>query len=104
MLKCFFFLLLLLSVFLPVSARAEDQSPTRGAALMNACGACHGPEGHSQGAIPAIDAIARENMVAALRAFRTGERQCTVMTRIAKGLNDDDIAALAAYVAAKQAH
>jgi sulfide dehydrogenase cytochrome subunit len=69
---------------------------------MKACAACHGPEGHSQGAIPSIDTMTQESFTAALRAFRSGERQGTIMTRVAKGLDDDDIAALAAYVATKQ--
>jgi cytochrome c553 len=80
----------------PASAVA-DQLTSRGAALAHACAACHGPEGRSQGAIPSLNTISRENFVAALQAFRSGERQGTVMNRIAKGLDDADIAAVAAY-------
>lgn len=93
---------ILLLVLAQVSAaRAADQPTTRGAALLNACAPCHGPNGHSQGAIPSLDTLSRKNMVTALRAFRSGERQGTVMNRIAKGLSDDDISALAAYVATR---
>ena len=77
------------------AAGAADQLAARGAALMNACAACHGPNGHSQGAIPSIDTLSRKNLVTALRAFRAGKRQGTVMNRIAKGLSDDDIDAIA---------
>jgi cytochrome c553 len=38
-------------------------------------------------------------MRTALQAFRTETRKSTVMHRIAKGLNEDDIAAVAAYFA-----
>jgi len=80
------------------SVDAADHVTTRGAALMNACAACHGPGGHSQGVIPSIDAMPKENFVAALRAFRSDERQGTVMNRIAKGLDDADIEAVTAFL------
>jgi cytochrome c553 len=33
-----------------------------------------------------------------MKAFRTGQRQATVMDRIAKGFNDDETRAIAAWV------
>jgi cytochrome c553 len=97
-LKVFVFLILVsfLAQMFP-SSTAADQLTSRGAALAHACAACHGPDGRSQGAIPSINTISQENFVAALQAFRSGERQGTVMNRIAKGLDDADIAAVAAY-------
>jgi sulfide dehydrogenase cytochrome subunit len=79
-----------------VAANAEV---ARGAALAHACAACHGPNGHSQGAIPSIDTLSPEDISAALTAFRAGTRQGTVMLQIAKGLDEADIHAVAAYVA-----
>lgn len=96
--------ILLLVLAQASTARAVDQLTARGTALMNACAACHGPNGHSQGAIPSIDTLSRKNMVTALRVFRAGKRQGTVMNRIAKGLSDDDIDAIATHVAAAQSH
>ena len=81
---------------------AADSAALRGAALANACAACHGPDGRSQGAIPSIDALSAEDFVVALKAFRAETRQGTVMNRIAKGLDEADIAALAAYFATLQ--
>lgn len=80
-------------------AAAADQIVLRGAALANACAACHGPDGRSQGAIPSIATMPSETLVGALRAFRTGTRQGTVMNRIAKGLDEADIEALAVHFA-----
>lgn len=79
-----------------VSVMADPVS-SRGAALAYACAACHGPEGRSQGAIPSLPMISRESFVAALEAFRAGNREGTVMNRVAKGLDDADIAAVASY-------
>ena len=92
-------LALLVVVLLLPDVAAADAVAVRGTALANACAACHGPDGRSQGAIPALDALSAEDFVAALKAFRTEARKGTVMNRIAKGLDDGDIAAVAAYFA-----
>jgi cytochrome c553 len=36
-------------------------------------------------------------IVAAMRAFRSGQRSATVMDRIAKGFSDDEVKAIAAW-------
>jgi sulfide dehydrogenase cytochrome subunit len=79
-----------------------DPASARGPALANACAACHGPEGRSQGAIPSIDSLPAEDFIAALKAFRADVRKGTVMNRIAKGVNDAEISAMAAYFAGRQ--
>ena len=74
-----------------------DSSLSHGAAVVNACAACHGPDGQGKGAIPSFNTLPKGSIVETLRAFRSGERQGTVMNRIAKGLDDADIEAIAAY-------
>ena len=74
--------------------------PTRGAAWAQACAACHGPDGRSQGAIPALDRLSAEEFRAAMRAFRTEERQGTVMNQITRGLSEADVEAVTTYFAA----
>lgn len=86
---------------LSVPATAADQFTVRGAALANACATCHGPDGRSRGAIPSIHSLSKESLLIALRAFQTGQRQGTVMNRIVKGLDDEDMEAVAAYLAVK---
>jgi cytochrome subunit of sulfide dehydrogenase len=88
-------------LILPAAAAAEAVA-SRGTALANACAACHGPDGRSQGAIPSIDNLPAGNFTMALKAFSTGTRQGTVMNRIAKGLDDAEISATAAYFATRQ--
>jgi cytochrome subunit of sulfide dehydrogenase len=41
-------------------------------------------------------------MVAAMQAFRRGQRPATVMDRIAKGFSDDEIKAIAAWYGAQR--
>ncbi len=69
------------------------------AVLANACANCHGPDGHSPGAIPAIDALGADELQAALEAYRDGSREGTIMNRIAKGYSDAEITAIAGYMA-----
>jgi cytochrome c553 len=79
------------------SVAAGDSGMARGQALVNACAACHGPDGRSQGAIPSIDNLSAADFISALQAFRTEIRKGTVMNRIGKGIDDAEIAAMAAY-------
>ena len=90
--------LLVVALGLPGIA-AADPAALRGAALANACAACHGPDGHSQGAIPSLTTLSSADIITALQAFRAETRQGTVMHRIAKGLDDTDITAVATYFA-----
>jgi sulfide dehydrogenase cytochrome subunit len=85
----------------PTVAAAEPAAG-RGIAVANACAACHGPDGRSQGAIPSIDNLSVEDFTIALKAFRADARKGTVMNRIAKGLDDAEIDAVAAYFTARQ--
>jgi cytochrome c553 len=78
---------------------AAEPPVSRGMALAYACAACHGPDGRSQGPIPSIDRLSTADFVAALQAFRAETRQGTVMYRIAKGLDDADMTAVAQYFA-----
>ncbi len=71
--------------------------PARGVAWAQACAACHGPDGQSQGAIPGLDRLSPEDFRTAMRAFRTGARQGTVMNQIATGLSEADLEAVTAY-------
>ena len=96
--------MLLIAGLLPSSVAAADSAAARGTDLVNACAACHGPDGRSQGAIPSIDRLPAEDFVAALKAFRTDARKGTVMNRIAKGVDDAEVSALAAYFAGRQGH
>ena len=41
-------------------------------------------------------------IVAAMKAFRSGSRPATVMDRIAKGFTDDEIAMIAAWYAGQR--
>jgi cytochrome subunit of sulfide dehydrogenase len=98
------FAMWLITGLLPSGAAAADAAEARGSALANACAACHGPDGRSQGAIPSIDNLSAEDFTMALKAFRVDARKGTVMNRIAKGIDDGEISAMAAYFAGRSGH
>jgi len=91
----------MLALCLPGTGVA-DVLAARGVSLAHACAACHGPDGQSQGAIPSLDALPAADAITALQAFRAATRKGTVMLRIAKGLDDADITAVATYFATRR--
>lgn len=87
-------LALFAGLFILAAATAVAQD---GATLANACTSCHGVEGRSRTAIPAIAGMEAAAMGAAMAAFKSDQRGGTIMGRIAKGYSDDQIAQIAAY-------
>ena len=66
-----------------------------------ACAACHGIDGVAK--MPHVPNIAGESTIyleKQLKAFRSGERHDPMMSIIAEGLSDDDIANVSAWYAA----
>ncbi|WP_366875677.1 c-type cytochrome, partial [uncultured Roseobacter sp.] len=67
-----------------------------GAYLAGECLACHRADGGVKG-IPSITGWGADDFVAAVQAYRCGARRHSVMQMMAGRLNDEEIAALAAY-------
>jgi sulfide dehydrogenase cytochrome subunit len=74
---------------------AADASPSM---LGNACAPCHGTDGMSPGAIPALSGKSADYIVQRMLEFKAGAREGTVMNRIARGYDDDEIAAIAQHL------
>lgn len=79
-------------------ATAEDISPATAANMARNCFGCHGPDGRSPGAIPALNGKSAAFITKSLKDFRSGERPSTVMGRHAKGYSDAEVEALATYI------
>ena len=93
-------LLLAAAVLAAAPAFAQD---VQGRNLAAGCAICHGPEGRAvtKDVIPLAD-LPKEHITAQMRAFRDGKRPATVMHQIAKGYNDAQIDALAAWFSAQK--
>lgn len=68
----------------------------------SSCSGCHAGAGRPDAAIPSIQGWPSGEIAAAMRAYRAGERPASVMDRIARGFTDDEIQAIAAWIAAQQ--
>lgn len=68
--------------------------------LSTACVSCHQASGKASGGIPPIIAWPEEQFVAVMNSYRLKERDNPVMQTIAGALNDEELAALAAYFGA----
>ncbi|MYN10064.1 c-type cytochrome [Pseudoduganella aquatica] len=74
-----------------------------GARLAATCTGCHGTNGATTGtALPPLAGQSREALLTSLQAFKSGARPATVMTQIAKGYSEEQLAMLAAYFAAQR--
>lgn len=91
----------LLAAALFLSATAEVAAGQASApdplALALACAGCHGTGVGSPGAAPKLAGMDRARFIAAMREFQSGSRPATVMNRIAKGYNEEELAAMAAF-------
>ncbi len=81
-------------VFAHEGTRADDM---RGRDLATTCSGCHGTYGRSASGMPTIAGLDQAYIVKQMNDFKSGARSATVMQQIAKGFNDEQIAALAAY-------
>ena len=87
------FIAIILLLF-PLALQADDFRP---AMLANPCAGCHGTDGNSPGAIPALNNLSSKYILISMKAFKSDQRQGTVMNRIAKGYTDQEIELMADY-------
>ena len=97
-------LLLIVAAFAaPGLARAEGGVIPQGARLAGTCAACHGTNGATRGdTLPPLAGQPKQALSAALHDFKSGKRQATIMTQIAKGYTDEQIEQLAAWFSAQK--
>ena len=91
---------IILGLLLGVSTTGMAADINAGKTKSVVCAACHGPQGIA--VIPGYPHLAGQNaqyLELQLKAFRDETRKNMLMTPMAKGLSDADIANLAAYYA-----
>lgn len=80
-------------------ATAAPAAPDNITTLATSCAACHGPQGNSLGSTPSLAGLQPAYFNQRMQAFTSGTMPATVMHHHAKGLNEEEISALAAYFA-----
>lgn len=88
---------MMLIATLAAAAAADERAATQ--VLAGSCAGCHGPDGHSPGAIPSIAGRPEAELRSRMEGFRDGTLDATVMTRLMKGYDEAQIAALAHWFA-----
>ena len=89
---------LLGALALVTTGAAVAAEPPPGA---SSCSGCHASSVEVDTRVPRILGRQPPEIIAAMQAFRSGERPSTVMGRIAKGFSDDEIQAIAVWLAAQ---
>jgi len=79
------------------SANSHADASISPTLLAQPCMACHGTDGHSQGAIPPLNTLSSEYILQSLQLFKSGQRHATLMNRIAKGYSDEELQILADF-------
>ena len=85
------------------AAQAKDQERLRLRSLAATCAQCHGTDGRAvEGeALVRLAGLPQDYLLSQLMAFRSGERQATVMHQITKGYSPEQLESLAKYFAAQ---
>jgi len=97
--------LVMISIGLGLSHLAFSQTTDLGVwysaikTLAASCAACHGPHGNSVGSTPTLAGLNSSLFIQRMQGTKDGSVPATVMHRHAKGLREDEIAALAQYFA-----
>jgi cytochrome c553 len=82
-----------------VAAAQAAGDVAAGKAKAAACVGCHGANGQGVPPNPALKGKTEDELVEALKDYKSGKRNNAVMKSLAAPLNDQDIANLAAYYA-----
>lgn len=94
----------ILSLEVAAAPPVANASPRVAEIIASRCALCHGPEGESASAVyPRLAAQHPDYITKQLKDFRDGRRKSETMADMVKGLQDDDIAGLAAYFASRKA-
>lgn len=65
--------------------------------VASTCFNCHGPNGKSSAAIPALAGQDKAYFITAMKEFRDGKREATVMKKYALGYTDDEFEAMGEF-------
>jgi sulfide dehydrogenase cytochrome subunit len=82
------------------AAAAVAQDGPSGQAMVQTCYVCHGPDGRSVEGVPALMRGQKEFVARQMTEFKADRRPATIMNRVAKSYSDEQIVAIADYLAA----
>jgi sulfide dehydrogenase cytochrome subunit len=89
----------------PLAASAQaPQDALYVKSLAATCANCHGTDGNTAAGspLPTLAGMSRDNLVAQLKAFKSGARPATIMHQLSRGYSDAQIEQLATYFATQK--
>lgn len=87
---------LVAAVIVMIAGSAQAADEPAGAA---SCSGCHATSAQVETSVPRLAGRPKGDTADAMVAFKAGQRQGTIMDRIAKGFSDEEIQAIAAWYA-----
>jgi sulfide dehydrogenase cytochrome subunit len=93
--------LLVAGLALGMQAQADPDAQM----LSYTCAGCHGTNGASLGdAIPSLAGLSATYLVEAMKAYKSDERESTIMGRIAKGYSEEQFELMGEFFAEQEVH
>ncbi|MBE0615671.1 MAG: c-type cytochrome [Burkholderiales bacterium] len=90
-----------LAAMLAVASLLASQPVTAadagGAIIAAQCNGCHGFEGASKGAAPALKGKPAQHLSRSMKDYKSGKAKGSIMNRIAKGYSDAELDNVAKY-------
>jgi cytochrome c553 len=85
----------------PIQTKSAQDLYQRG--LAATCANCHGTDGKGveNANMPVINHLNSEQILTQLKAFKSGERQGTIMHQLAKGYTDEQMQSIANFLGKK---
>ncbi|MDP2834533.1 MAG: c-type cytochrome [Pseudomonadota bacterium] len=83
-----------------LGAAASAHADPRARFIAANCSYCHGPDGHSRGAVPSLAGLESKYFVDQMKAFRDGSRPGTVMQKHAMGYTEAEYELMGKWFAA----
>ncbi len=87
----------LLSTLALAQAPAPAPHPNLARNLAAQCANCHGTDGRTDQAIPALAGRPAAELIEQMKAFKEGKRPATIMHQLSKGYTDEQVALMAAW-------
>ncbi|CAM3816526.1 c-type cytochrome [Polynucleobacter antarcticus] len=86
------------------SAQNADATKLYNRSLAATCANCHGTNGIGvpEAGMPLINGYNSEQLLASLRAYKSGAREGTIMPQLAKGYTDEQLQTIANQLGKKQ--
>jgi cytochrome c553 len=87
------------TILLAISVAQAAGDPAAGKTKAAACAGCHGANGQGVPPNPALAGRSEDEMLQAMKDYKSGKRNNAVMKGMTASLSDQDMANLAAYYA-----